>query len=118
MVKIFISENNNRVEEESIQKGCRSDVLVEVNGYYYKPFINTPERLSQEANDAFAQGIPYDVEPCQIIVAKASKDNIIKTILFLYEEGFFEAFAPIDLRIMYQYAFQHLSNIANWSRIY
>jgi hypothetical protein len=117
-VKIFVSENNDRVEEESVLKGCRADVLVEVNGCFYKPFVNTLERLSQEANDAFARGDAYDVDPCQIIVKKASKDNIIKTILYLYEEGFFEAFIPIDLRKMYQYAFQHLSDIANWSQIF
>ena len=118
MVKIFISENNDRVEEESILRGCRADVLVEVNGCYYKPFVNTLERLSQEVNDAFAQGVAYDIDPCQIIVQTLSKDNIIKTILFLYREGFFDAFVPVDLSNIYQHTFSHLSDIANWTQIY
>ena len=117
-MKIFVSENNDRIEEESILRGCRADVLVEVNGCFYKPFVNTLERLSQEVTDAFTRGIAYDIDPCQIIVKNASKDNIIKTILHLHEEGFFEAFVPIDLRKIYQYAFQHLSDIANWSQIF
>ncbi len=118
MLKIFLSENNDRVEEESILRGCRADVLVEVNDCYYKPFVNTLERLSQEVNDAFAQGVAYDIDPCQIIVQTSSRDNIIKTILFLHEEGFFDAFVPVDLRNIYQHTFPHLSNIANWTQIY
>ena len=39
MIKIFLSENNSRVEEESILRGCRADVLVEIDGFYYIPFV-------------------------------------------------------------------------------
>ena len=34
-MKIFVSEDNDRIEEESILRGCRADVLVEVNGCFY-----------------------------------------------------------------------------------
>ena len=118
MIQIFLSENNDRVEEESILRGCRADVLVEIDGFYYIPFVNTLERLSQEANDAFKKGIAYDVEPCQIIVPIADKDNIIKTILLLNNEDFFDAFVPINLTTRYQHTFPHLSDISNWTKIY
>ena len=118
MIKIFLSENNDRVEEESILKGCRTDVLVEIDGFYYNPIVNTLERLYQEVTDSFAQGVVYDIDPCQIIVQSSSKDNIIKTILFLYDEGYFDAFVPIDIKNTYQHMFPHLSTIENWTRIY
>ena len=118
MIKIFLSENNDRVEEESVLRGCRADVLVEIDGLYYKPFVNTLQRLSQEVNDAFEQGIAYDIDPCQIIVQTSTKDNIIKTILFLHRERFFDAFIPVDLRKIYQHTFSRLSDIANWTQIY
>jgi len=118
MIKIFLSENNDRVEEESILRGCRADVLVEIDGSYYNPFVNTLERLSQEVNDAFKQGVTYDIDPCQIIVQASDRDNIIKTVLSLYNEGFFDAFVPINLKTMYQHTFPHLSDIANWTKIY
>ena len=118
MIKIFLSEDNERVEEESILKGCRSDVLVEIDGFYYNPFVNTLERLSQEVTDAFTQGEAYDIDPCQVIVQTSSKDNIIKTILFLYDEGFFDAFVPINIKKTYQHTFPQLSSIENWTKIY
>lgn len=118
MIKIYLSESNDRVEEESILRGCRADVLVEIDGLYYKPFVNTLERLSQEVNDAFSHGIAYDIDPCQIIVQTLSRDNIIKTILFLHSEGFFDAFVPINLKKTYQHTFSHLSHISNWIKIY
>lgn len=118
MIKIFLSEDNNRIEEESISKGCRTDVLVEIDGFYYTPFVNTLERLYQEVTDAFAQGVAYNIDPCQIIVQTSSKDNIIKTILLLYDEGYFDAFVPIDIKKTYQHTFPHLSVIENWNRIY
>lgn len=118
MIKIFVSENNDRVEFESVQKGCRCDVLVEIDGNYYKPFVNTVGRLTQEANDAFSQGMPYDVEPCQILVAEANIENIIKTILYLHDGRFFDSFVPVDVSKLYRYGFQHLSDIANWVQVY
>lgn len=118
MIKIFLSENNDRVEEESILRGCRTDVLVEIDGFYYKPFINTLERLSQEITDAFVRSASYDIDPCQIIVQSSSRDNIIKTILFLHNKGFFNAFVPINLQTIYQHTFPHLSDIANWTKIF
>ena len=118
MIKIFLSENSERVEEESILRGCRADVLVDINGSYYVPFVNTIERLSQEVRDAFKQGIVYDIDPCQIIVPIADKYNIIKTILFLYNEGFFDAFVPVSLTTRYQHTFPHLSDVSNWTKIY
>lgn len=118
MIRIFLSENNDRVEEESILRGCRTDVLVEIDGAYYAPYVTTLESLCQEVTDAFAKGVAYDTDPCQIIVRTSDKDNIIQSILFLYDEDYFDAFVPIDLTKTYQHTFPHLSRIENLDRIY
>ena len=118
MIKIYMSTNNDKAELDCIEKGCRMDVLVEIDGRYYRPLINTLGRLQQEVEEAFSQGLPYKAETCEIIVAEANSTNIIDAILYLNKEGFFDAFVPVDLKILFQHGFQHLSDISNWVQIY
>ena len=102
MLKIYIADNRSRAEIESIEKGCRSDVLVEIDGRYYKPFVNTIERLSQEVNDSFIRGETFDIDPCQIIVKKASINAIIETLVELSRNNFFDFFVPVNLKNLYK----------------
>lgn len=117
-MKIYFAENNERAEAESIEKGCRLDVLVEIDGNYYKPLINTIGRLAQEVNDAFVNDEIFDSEPCQILVNEASKETIIKTILELNNQKFFSSFMPVDLKKLYSNNFVELTDISNWTQIY
>lgn len=53
MIKIYVSNNSELYELDSIDKGCRLDVLVDIDGSYYKPLIYTLGRLTQEVLEAF-----------------------------------------------------------------
>ena len=117
-MKIFVSENNDRVEMESIERGFRSDILVEIDGKYYRLAVSTIDRLTQEVKDAFRNSRTYEMNPCQVIVREASLDDIVETILALCNNCFFESFMPVDLGVLYSCGFQYLSNIENWTRIY
>ncbi len=114
MGRIYIADDSDRVEEESIARGCRLDVLVEIEGHYYKPHINTVERLTQEANAAFESGKALDTAPCQIIVHRADLQIIIQTVRALAVQHFFDAFVPIDLTALYQSCFPALAHIQGW----
>lgn len=103
---------------ESIERGCRSDVLVEIDGKYYRLAVSTIDRLTQEVKDAFRISRTYEMDPCQVIVREASLDDIVETILALCNNCFFESFMPVDLGVLYSCGFQYLSNIENWTRIY
>lgn len=118
MIKIFVSENSKTIEMESIEKGCRSDVLVQIGKKYYKPFVNTIERLAQEVEEAFENSELYEIEPCQIIVKEANTKAIVETILYLHHNHYFDHFVPVHLNILYENGFQYLSNIENWIQIY
>ena len=117
MLKIFFEEDSERREYESIERGGRLDVLVEINGKYYEPIINTIERLSQEAYEAFEDNRIYDMDPCQILVKEASKELIIKSIVELYRQNFFNYFNPIVLN-KYKKICEKLTDIKNWIQVY
>ncbi|MBP5356577.1 MAG: hypothetical protein J6Y68_00325 [Clostridia bacterium] len=117
MLKIYFEEDSERREHESIERGCRLDVLVEIDGKYYEPIINTIERLAQEVNEAFEDNKIYDIDPCQILVKEANKELIIKSIVKLYQQSFFKYFNPIDLN-KYKTICEKLIDIKNWVQVY
>lgn len=117
MLKIYFSEDSERNEYESVERGCRLDVLVEIDGRYYQPIINTIERLVQEVNEVFEKDEVYDIDPCQILVKEASKNLIIKSIVELYQKDFFNYFNSINLE-KYKTTFTKLTDINNWVQVY
>lgn len=117
MLKIYFENDSERREIESRDRGCRLDVLVESNGKYYEPIINTVERLVQEAQEAFSKKEVYFLDPCQILVREASKALIIESIVALHKDGYFKHFTEINLS-KYNNISKRLTNINNWTRIY
>lgn len=117
MVKIYFENDSERREAESIDRGCRLDVLVDIDGCYYEPVINTIGRLTQEVQDAFDNGEVYFIDPCQIIVQEANKKMIIEAILQLSAKGYFKSFISINLN-KYEKIDKRLTFINNWVRVY
>ena len=117
MLKIYFENDSERREMESIERGCRLDVLVESDGKFYEPVINTIDRLVQEVQEVFAENKIYFIDPCQIIVQEANKKLIVESIIALHRNGFFNHFSEINL-CKYEKISARLTDIRNWVRIY
>ena len=72
-MKIFFSDDDKLTEEKVLDRCCRSDVIVEIEGKYYHPDIIMPIRLVQEIDLAVQSGEPYLNDTCQIIVEAVDK---------------------------------------------
>lgn len=99
------------------REGCRLWIFTEIDGQFYVLMANTIERLVQEANDAFEKGEVYDVEARQIIVKEASREWIVKTIVELYSNGYFEDFEPICIG-KYKKINGNIADMKNWNLVY
>lgn len=117
-MKIFFSKDNQLSETESLEKCCRLDVLVEIEGKYFHPYITMVVRILQEVEDAVLNNDIYHNDSCQIIVHAVDKQSIVDSILYHYEHNFFDSFVPIDLKKSIDFSSTPYSDISNWVVIY
>ena len=117
-MKIFFSKDTELSEEESIERCCRLDVLVEVNDNYYHPYITMVIRIIQDMEDALLNNEIYHNDICQIIVKGVDKQSIIESIVYHYNHKYFDGFVPIDLKENIEFSSTQYSDIYNWVLVY
>ncbi len=118
MLKIYFTVDDEFSEADFIDKGCRGDVLVEIDGKFYNPDIITFDRLSLAVNYAFSRGDNCESQPCQILVKEAGKERIIRAVLECYNKKFFDSFIPISLENVFAGSVPEFANISNWIQVY
>ena len=93
-LKIFISVDSERIDDESKESGFRGDINVEIDGKNYHLFVYNIVSFMQEVERDITDHQFYDFMPNMIIVPEVTKENIIFTINKLYDNGFFERLTP------------------------
>lgn len=93
-LKIFISVDSERIDDESKESGFRGDINVEIDGKNYHLFVYNIVSFIQEVERDITDHQFYDLMPNMIIVPEVTKENIIFTINKLYDSGFFERLTP------------------------
>ena len=95
-VNIFFSENSDLSEYESINKGYRIDVFVEINNKVYNVHIYTLIRLQQDFETEFETEGFYLTEPNIVLVKNSNRAEIVNTINNLYVNNYFLNIKPVN----------------------
>jgi len=120
-LKIFFADDSEYSETVSVANGSRSDVLVQIDDNLYHPTFYDIFALTQEFNESVAAGMVYNIDNNIILVSKTSREEIVKSILYLVNYGYFEKVKTIDLKKEFKDSFQiypHLSDLSGWKLIY
>lgn len=120
-IKIYVSDDTEYSEITSIDKGSRHDVIVQIKDEIFHPVFYNIFTLAQEYNESVSKGEVYEIDNNIILVEKLSKEEIIKTVLYLYEAKFFDGVKPINLEDEYKDSlemFPKLKTLSGWTRIY
>ncbi|MCM1368219.1 MAG: hypothetical protein NC184_05385 [Roseburia sp.] len=114
---IFVSDDSDVTEQESIIKECRDDVLVSYDGLTYPLDVMTISRIKFELDLARNDDQVYYLNNT-IVVENLKRNTVIHEIVKLVESNAIKAFSTIDLQQFYQNSFPELQCINNWKRIY
>jgi hypothetical protein len=94
-INIFFEDGTEFAELEAVQKGYRTNVIVEIDNIFYKINIISLHRLTQEFIEIKKQGKFYNMEPNLLLVEDCSKQEIIETVLYQVKHScFFEETKP------------------------
>ena len=95
-VEIFFSEDSEYTEFYAPQKGWRGDIWVKIdqNAYNISAFI--PLRLQQDFDHEIGRCGHYFPDPNLIFVKETSKAEIISTINWLAEQGYFSGLKCLE----------------------
>lgn len=114
---IFFSDDSDLIEQESIIKECRDDVLVSYDNLFYPSDVMTMGRIKLEMDLARSSDQTYYLTNT-LIVESLEKDIIIREIIKLVESNAIKTFSAINLQQFYKNTFPELQNISNWKRVY
>lgn len=120
-VKIFLADDSEYSEIVSIANGSRPDVLVQLDDELYRLSFYDIFSLTQEFNEAIAANQPYDIDNNIILVPKTSREEIVKAVLHLADNGYFKKVKPIDLAEEFEENFRmypYLNTLDGWKQIY
>ncbi len=93
--KIYFYLDNAETEYTAITSGFKPYVVVENNGKFYRVRIYTLKNLSDSYKLTLKQASTYySMSSAIILVKRASKQDIVDTVLSLYND-FFDALRPL-----------------------
>jgi len=69
-------------------KGWVSGALKFADGTIYQLYFVTPLRLTQDATDEFARGLPFYAEPNTIMVIDITRDRVLAAVLAVVSGDF------------------------------
>jgi hypothetical protein len=96
-IEIFVHDGSDDYEYDfGILKGYWDNIYVKKNDKIFRVNIITLERLTQECHSCLQWAGCYISDPNLVVVEKATKKCIIKTLLKQDEMGFFEHIAQCD----------------------
>jgi len=88
--KIIYENDTELAALEAIERGYRSDVIVEIGEKKYKVCIMSMIRLQQEFKAERQYYGYYSADPNMLLVEDATKEEIEKVINVAFEEKYFE----------------------------
>ena len=88
--KIIYEDDTELAALKAIERGYRSDVIVEVGEKKYKVCIMSMIRLQQEFKEERQYYGYYCANPNMLLVEDATKEEIEKVIKAAFEEKYFE----------------------------
>lgn len=94
-VLIYLLDDSELAEFESISKGYRQDVYVKINSNWYNINVYDIVRLQQDFESEIEESRYYSIESNLVLVSEVSRDNIIFTIQKLVKQKYFEELKPI-----------------------
>ncbi len=96
--RIILPEGfDERDECEMPLRGCLSNALVELeSGEQYAVDFIEPVRLAQDLVEYGRSGIPCYAEPGLIIIPEVTLSTIQEAVNYLYHQGFFKQFKPVN----------------------
>lgn len=89
-IKIYFEHDSELTEYESINKGYRLDVFVQIQNDIYNVKVYSILRLQEDFISEIEEYGFYAVEPNLIIVKETRKEEIVSTIIKLYEQEYFQ----------------------------
>jgi hypothetical protein len=95
-MEVYFSEDNELSELACLDKESRPDIYVRLQGSLYNVHALTIHRLIQEYEWSINMNGFYTVEPNLVLVQETSKKVILRTLDYLYEEGYFERVKPVS----------------------
>lgn len=94
-IKIYCIENSEQAEYESLNRGYRNDIYVEINNNFYNIVVYDIIRLQQDFESEMETYSFFAIDPNVIIVKDVLKENIIFTIKKLLNYKYFEKIKPV-----------------------
>ncbi len=117
VLSIYFSQDSELIELEILDKEYREDILIKINENFYQLEFITLSRFLREC-EILEECNCINIINKMTIFSSPNKDNIINTIIKLYEMNFFKNCSPINLQIEYASNFTKLQNLDNWIKIY
>lgn len=116
-INIYFSEDSDLVEQETMMKEWRGDIIVQARSKLYQVVFITQNRLNSEYQYSKNKNRNYIVSKTTFIVDKLDKETIIKTLCSCSID-FYLRLKSIDLSVEYQNNFQELQDLNNWTQVY
>lgn len=114
---IYISNDDELVENDILEKGWRGDILVRINKSFYNPTVITLSRLSEEFNNAIAENNVYEIDPSLVLVKQTNIKTIVETLIYLINNGYFLNIKPINLEKFLSDYDKNLQDINSWIKV-
>jgi len=95
MYKLIFSIGHD-YEDELVYKQVRGDILIELNGQFFRPTFITLDRIKAE----FSISTPCFLNEDLVIVRSVSKNTVIESMRYLHEWKFYEKWIAVRLEFV------------------
>ncbi|MFC5404420.1 hypothetical protein [Cohnella soli] len=96
---VIFTDDTELAEYEAINKGYRNDVFVKIQEDYFNLRVYDIVRLKQDFESEVEEYGYYSAEPNLVLVTEVTKDNVLKIISQLYEDGYFNHLKSVDKKM-------------------
>ena len=87
---------NERDDEETLLKGCRSDGIVTLsNGQKYAVYFTDPIRLQQDLEEEVELGDAFFAPPGLIVIPELTRTAMENAVWKLWQQGYFDKLQPL-----------------------
>lgn len=97
-VNVFCLDNSELAEYESVNRGFRGDIYVEISGEYYQLNVYDLVRLQQDFETEQEEYGVFSAEPNLVLVKEVNTEEIKKLIINLYKQKYFEGVKSLNSR--------------------
>lgn len=96
---VIFTDDTELAEYEAVNKGYRNDVFVKIQEDYFNLRVYDIVRLKQDFESEVEEYGYYSAEPNLVLVTEVTKDNVLKIISQLYEDGYFNHLKSVDKKM-------------------